>query len=250
MKKTINVLVVEDEYLVAADIEESLIALGYSVQKTVASGQAAIDEVKRNLPDIILMDIVLKGEMSGIEAATIIQQEHDVPIIYLTANADFSTVEKAKVSLPYGYILKPFTDKELQTNIEISRFKFENDIKYKIENEQFNKIIKINSSDLNEIIIDTENGFEKIVITDVYFIEQTNHQCLIHSLNNTVAVKKHISEIELKFPKNNFIRVSDCHIINKDKIFLIKFPDIIIADLMSVITIEDSYKNLFEETIK
>jgi CheY-like chemotaxis protein len=74
----LNILIVEDEILVATDIEESLESLGYSVQNAVASGQAAIDEVEKNLPDIILMDIVLKGEMTGIEAANIIRKKYNV----------------------------------------------------------------------------------------------------------------------------------------------------------------------------
>ena len=113
----LKVLIVEDEILVATDIEESLQSLGYIVQKAVVTGKAALQEVEKSLPDIILMDIMLKGEMTGIETANLIRQKHDVPIIYLTANADISTIEKAKTSLPYGYIIKPFTEKDLQTNI-------------------------------------------------------------------------------------------------------------------------------------
>lgn len=139
--KKINVLIVEDEILVATDIEESLTGLGYSVQNSVATGAAAISEVEKQLPDIILMDIMLKGPMTGIEAASHIRKHHNVPIIYLTANADISTIEKAKHSLPYGYIIKPFNEKDLQTNIEIARFKFENDMKTQMESDQFNKFL-------------------------------------------------------------------------------------------------------------
>ncbi len=137
-KSEYKILVVEDELLVATDIEESLDSLGYIVQGTVDTGLGAISNVEKSLPDLILMDINLKGEMSGIEAAKIITQNHNVPIIYLTANADLSTINQAKVALPYGYIIKPFTDKDLQTNIEIAIFRFENDMKLKMESEQFN----------------------------------------------------------------------------------------------------------------
>ena len=138
MNSKYKILIVEDEILVASDIQESLESLGYTVQGMVDTAQKAIDAVENELPDLILMDINLKGEMTGIDAARQITKEHDVPIIYLTANTDMDTVSKAKVALPYGYISKPFTDKDLRTNIEIAIFKFANDVKMKMESEQFN----------------------------------------------------------------------------------------------------------------
>lgn len=246
----LNVLVVEDEFLVAADIEESLISLGYKVQNTVASGQAAIDEVKKNLPDIILMDIILKGEMNGIEAATHIQQKHNVPIIYLTANADIGTVEKAKVSLPYGYIIKPFTDKELQTNIEIARFKFENDVKSKIESDQFNRFFQQGETkDKSQLIVEAETGLEKIRMEDVYFIEQGDNHCLIHLLGDTILVKSSLDELEKRLPADHFARVSGTHLINTRKVFMAKLPEVIISDKMSVITVEEPYIETLQSKI-
>lgn len=246
----LNILIVEDEFLVAADIEESLVSLGYKVQNCVASGLGAIAEVEKNLPDIILMDIVLKGEMNGIEAATIINQKHNVPIIYLTANADIGTVEKAKVSLPYGYIIKPFTEKELHTNIEIARFKFENDIKSKIESDQFNKFFELGKRDKQQLIVDSEGGLEKISLPDVYYIEQDGDACQIHLLNESIVVKRALDDLARRFPDDIFVRVSKDHLVNTQKIFMAKFPEIIIADKMSVITVEDAYKELLESKIQ
>lgn len=242
----LNILVVEDEFLVAADIEESLISLGYKVQNTVASGPAAIAEVEKNLPDLILMDIILKGEMTGIEAATVIGEKHNVPIIYLTANADFATVEKAKISLPYGYILKPFTEKELQTNIEIARFKFENDLKSRIESDQFNKFFRLNEEKKELLMVDSDKGLEKIQLPDVYYIEQSGENCKAHMRGENVLIRSTLDEIASHFPTDKFVRVSRDHLVNIDKIFIAKFPEIIIADKMSVIIVEKEYKEAFE----
>ncbi len=242
----LNILVVEDEFLVAADIEESLISLGYKVQNTVASGPAAIAEVEKNLPDLILMDIILKGEMTGIEAATVIGEKHNVPIIYLTANADFATVEKAKISLPYGYILKPFTEKELQTNIEIARFKFENDLKSRIESDQFNKFFRLNEEKEELLMVDSDKGLEKIHLPDVYYIEQSGENCKAHMRGDNVLIRSTLDEIASHFPADKFVRVSRDHLVNIDKIFIAKFPEIIIADKMSVIIVEKEYKEAFE----
>lgn len=247
--KKLNILIVEDEFIVAADIEESLKHLGYEVQNTVASGAAAIAEVERNLPDIILMDIVLKGEMSGIEAASIIQQHHDVPVIYLTANADVATVDKAKMSLPYGYIIKPFTDTELQTNIEIAYFKFQNDVKFKIENEQFNRLFQKTTAARDEIIVQESNGLGKIMPQDVYYIRQTGAGCMVYLADAEIALSLSLDDIALQLPKEAFIRVNEQDLINLQKIFIVKLPDLILADLMAVITVSPEFRQGVEQLL-
>lgn len=234
----LNILIVEDEFLVGADIEESLIGLGYNVQKCVASGPAAIAEVERRLPDVILMDIRLKGEMTGIDAAKLIRENHDVPIIYLTANADLSTIEQAKSSLPYGYIIKPFTEKDLQTNIEIARFKFENDIQMKIESDQYNALFKQGAKLQDQNFFDGEDGLLRVSFEDVYYIEEEEDglNCRLHYRDETTIIKRRLDEIENRFPSGQFFRVNARVMINNQKIFLAKEPEIIIADRMAVIT--------------
>lgn len=242
----LDILVVEDEFLVAADIEESLLGLGYNVQATVASGKAAIEEVERKLPDLILMDIILKGDMTGIEAANIIGQKHDVPVIFLTANADVSTIEKAKISLPYGYIIKPYSEKDLQTNIEIARYKFENDIQSKMESDQFNKFFKSSSKIKNQLILEGEEGLEKINLPNVYYVEQNGDHSMVHLRDEKVAVMGSLDEVEKRFPENTFVRVSEDYLINLDKVFIAKYPELIMADKMTVIMVEDEYRDLLE----
>ena len=118
-----NILVVEDEKIVALDIKNRLIDFGYNVPAIVSSGEDAVEKAGDLLPDLILMDIMLKGDMDGIEAAEQIHELYDIPIVYLTAYADEKTLERAKVTEPFGYILKPFEERELRTNIEIALYK-------------------------------------------------------------------------------------------------------------------------------
>lgn len=119
-----KVLVVEDERIVAEDIKGRLQKLGYTVQGMACSGEEAIKKAEETHPDLVLMDIVLEGKMNGIEASKIIGSRFNIPFVYLTAYADDKTLEKAKVTEPYGYILKPFEDRELQTIIEIALHKY------------------------------------------------------------------------------------------------------------------------------
>lgn len=115
-----NILVVEDESLVAKDIQNRLKKFGYTVPAIATSGEDAIQKVAEIYPDLVLMDIQLKGKLDGIEAAEKIYNDFNIPVIYLTANADESTLERAKITQPYGYIIKPFKEKELKTTIEIT----------------------------------------------------------------------------------------------------------------------------------
>jgi signal transduction histidine kinase len=118
-----TILVVEDDGIIAMTLRNKLIGLGYDVPPTVFSGEEAVAKARELCPDVVLMDIHLRGEMDGIEAAEQIRAQHDVPVIYLTAYADEETLTRAKITEPYGYILKPYQERELQSAIEIALYK-------------------------------------------------------------------------------------------------------------------------------
>ena len=120
-----KVLVVEDEAIAAIDIKQSLKRLGYDVIGTAATGKAAIEAVKKKKPDMVLMDIVLPGTMNGIAAAGKIRSRFNIPVVYLTAYADNETLERARLTGPFGYITKPFDDRELKATIEMALYKAE-----------------------------------------------------------------------------------------------------------------------------
>ena len=115
-----NILIVEDELLIAKNIARKLEKNGYSISKIVSSGQAAIDLIDQQKPDLILMDVAIKGEIDGIETATIIKSKLDIPIIFLTAYANDETLDRASETGCYGYLIKPFRDKELQAAIKMA----------------------------------------------------------------------------------------------------------------------------------
>jgi EAL domain-containing protein (putative c-di-GMP-specific phosphodiesterase class I)/AmiR/NasT family two-component response regulator len=115
-----RILIVEDELLIGRQLEKKLHRLGYVVTGIVSSGDAAIRAVSEDDPDLILMDIVIKGDMDGIETAEIIQRDLRKPVIYLTAYADDETISRAEVSPAYGYIVKPFQDREIHAMIKLA----------------------------------------------------------------------------------------------------------------------------------
>ncbi len=118
-----KILVVEDENIVALEIKKRLQKLGYIVPGVASTGEDAIIKAEGILPDLVLMDIMLKGEIDGIQAAGEIRSRFNIPVIYLTAYSDEETLERAKLTEPYGYILKPFEEDDLRTTIEIALYR-------------------------------------------------------------------------------------------------------------------------------
>ena len=131
-----KIMVVEDSIVVSRDIGARLANLGYGVAATAVTGQEAIDKAEETQPDLILMDINLKGPMDGVEAAEQIHKRLDIPIVYLTAQSDEGTLKRAKLTGPFGYLLKPFDERDLHTTIEIALYKHDSEIKLQDESHQ------------------------------------------------------------------------------------------------------------------
>ncbi len=137
-----KILIVEDEIIIAMEIAERLKAMGYEVTRIVSNGQMAIENVKKDKPDLILMDIMIQGNMDGIETATKIRSFSDIPVIYLTANADESTLQRAKVSDAFGYLIKPFEERELNTTIEMALYKHKMEVKLRENEARFRGLVQ------------------------------------------------------------------------------------------------------------
>ena len=155
-----QILVVEDESIVAEHIRRSLKKLGYSVSSVVNTGEKAVKEVEKNSPDLVLMDIVLQGETDGIETAKQIRSRFNIPVVYLTAYSDEKILERAKITEPFGYVIKPFNERDLRINIEIALYKhkMERDLK---ESEQW---LAATLKSLGEAVIATDKkGIIKII---------------------------------------------------------------------------------------
>jgi PAS domain S-box-containing protein len=124
-----KILIVEDESIVAMGIEHRLHQLGYQVAGIADSGSMAIEQIRENHPDLALMDIQLKEDMDGIEAAQYIRNHFNIPVVFLTAHADTRTLQRAKITEPFGYITKPFQERDLYTTIEMALYKHKMDSK-------------------------------------------------------------------------------------------------------------------------
>jgi PAS domain S-box-containing protein len=136
MSKT-KILVVEDESIVAKDIQNTLIKLGYDVPATASNAAAAYDKLDEIQPDLVFLDIKLKGDVDGIQIAERIKNAYDIPVIFLTSFVDKQTLDRAKITEPYGYLVKPFSEPDLQSTIEMALYKFQKDKETRNSKERF-----------------------------------------------------------------------------------------------------------------
>jgi two-component system, response regulator PdtaR len=121
---SIRILIVEDEPIISDDIESTLTVNDYDIAGKAYSSTMALDMLINRLPDLVLLDIAIKGDKDGIDVAAIIREKYHIPFIYLTSFSDKITLERAKPTMPYGYIVKPFKDRDIITSIELAMFRF------------------------------------------------------------------------------------------------------------------------------
>ncbi len=245
-----NVLVVEDESIVSKDIQHSLKKLGYNVVGAAATGEQAVKLAVEAQPDIILMDIMLKGEMNGIEAATQIRQETNIPVIFLTAYADESTLNKAKVTQPYGYIIKPFKEIDIHTSIEMALYKHKKEAEVLKERDLLFNLVENQGSANDLLFVKSNSRLVKLRISDIYFIEALKDYVVINTLNARYTVHSTMKDIEGKLPESEFVRVHRSFIVRIDKIVAIEQPNLILENDKKVIPIGGSYKDDLSRRLK
>ncbi|MFT4600030.1 MAG: DNA-binding LytR/AlgR family response regulator [Arenicella sp.] len=241
MAKT-NVLVVEDESIVSKDIQHSLKKLGYNVVGAASTGERAFELASSEKPDIILMDIMLKGDINGIEVASRVKEELQIPVIYLTAYADESTLEKAKVTEPYGYIIKPFKEVDLHTSIEMALYKFSKEKEVLKARDLFYSIIE-NKDSKDFIFVKSKSRLVKIKTIDIYFVEALKDYVVINTLDSRYTIHSTMKDIVAKLEQDNFIRVHRSFIVRLDKIASIEYPNLHLEKDKKIIPIGGSFKD-------
>lgn len=237
----INVLVVEDESIVSKDIQHSLKKLGYNVVGAAATGEKALELVRSENPDVVLMDIMLKGDMSGIDTAEIIKNEVTTPVIYLTAYADEATLAKAKITEPYGYIIKPFKEIDLHTSIEMAIYKSVKNREVEKERDLLFSIVEGKDSQ-DFIFVKANSKLVKLKTEDIFFIEALKDYVVINTVDARYTIHSTMKDIEKKLGNENFIRVHRSFIVRLDKISAIEYPNLHLEDDKKVVPIGGSYR--------
>ncbi len=203
-------MIVEDEMIIGANISLQLSKLGYDVTGIVSRGEEAIAHLNQNRPDVVLMDIQLKGALDGIETAIKMQHERKVPVIYLTANADDENFERAKATNPYAFISKPFKKLDLQRAIELTMDRLDRNGNDK--SEEPTCVSPFIQSDC--IYVRRNERMIKILINDIYYFEADRNYCKIFAKNKECLLVMTLKEIDDKLPAEHFLRIHRSFIIN------------------------------------
>ena len=248
MAKT-SVLVVEDESIVAKDIQNSLKKLGYTVPSVENTGEEAIDAAGQHRPDLILMDIMLKGDISGIEAAEQIKNRYQIPVIFLTAYADESTLSKAKVTEPYGYIIKPFKEIDLHTSIEMALYKHGKEQEVRKERDLYSSIV-LDKSVEDCIFVKSNSRLVKVKTAEIFFVEALKDYVIIHTKDSKYTVHSTMKDMLAKLASSEFLRVHRSYIVRVDKIVAIEQNNLVIEDDKKIIPVGGSYRDELHSRLK
>jgi len=191
-----KILIVEDEAIVAMDIRVSLRNLGY-VPSVVSSGEEAIQKTEKSHPDLVLMDIMLKGEMDGVEAAGEIRSRFNIPVVYLTAYSDQDTLKRAKITEPFGYLLKPFQERDLLVTIEMVLHKHKLEGELRLSKESFNNIV---NKSVDGIIIVDQQGIVRFINPALESLLNRKVDELLGEIFDFPVVPGDVSEVDIIRP--------------------------------------------------
>lgn len=212
MSEKTRILIVEDDMIIAANISLQLSKLGYEVTGIESRGEEAINHALENRPDIILMDIQLKGEINGIEAAREIHEKASIPLIYLTANSDEASFQKAKETKPYAFISKPFNKLDLQRTIELVVEKIKED-----SNEDRNTNSLIEALD-DRIFIRNNGKLIKLMLDEILYIEADRNYCNIITNGQNYLIVSPLNTFCQRMESKDFLRVHRSYVVNLRKL--------------------------------
>lgn len=211
MPSKIKIFIVEDEMIIGSNISLQLSKLGYEVTGLVPRGEDALTHIKKEQPDIILLDIQLKGELDGIDTAKQIQKEFSIPIIYLTANADEAHFDRAKETKPHAFISKPFKNIDLQRAIELTVERIQTQ-----EEEVYKNPTPFILSD--SIFVKYQEKMVKVIIKDILYIEAERNYCRIYTKGKEFLLVMTLKDLDEKLPAEHFLRIHRSFIINISQI--------------------------------
>ncbi len=197
MAENYRIIVVEDEVLIAEDLKDVIESLGYEVCCICYDSERALDQIHRQQPDMVILDINIRGTKSGIEVGQIIRNQYDIPFIYLSSLSDRDTLDKAKVTRPGGYLVKPFKDRDLLSTIEMAIYNHTMDLnKGRLSHSYVNTLSHTDLSPKEyEVVIDIIAGLNNRQIGEKHFV----------SIN---TIKTHVKRIFVKLEVNDRVSLT------------------------------------------
>lgn len=246
MEQPIKILIVEDNVIIADDMQSMLEEIGYEIVDNVIVYEQAVEVLKSQQVDLVLIDIILASDKTGIDLGKHIRENYDIPFIFVTSNSDRATVENAKTVKPNGYLVKPFEQQDLYTSIEIALSNFiygkENGNKG-FSSEELNDDVPMSNSILKDsIFVKKQHLYYRIQFGDIQFIKADNVYLEVNTIDKKFLVRSPLKDYLEKLPQNKFYRAHKSYIVNVDHIDAINSKDIMINN--TLIPISKDFKEL------
>ena len=246
MKNPLRILIVEDEMVIGANISLELTKFGYEVTGLVPRGEEALVHFRENQPDIVLLDINLKGNIDGIQTAELMQKEQDILVIYLTANADDAHFNRAKATHPYAFISKPYKSVDLKRAIELAELQTASFS----ESDKSSAALKDKSSFVltDSVFVRNNEKMVKILVKDIYYIEAERNYCRIYSKDKEYLLVMTLKDISEKLPKGQFVRIHRSYIVNVEHVDEVAISHVALAK--KAIPISKPFRNDLMEMLQ
>lgn len=234
----IKVGIVEDEMIIALGITDALKEIGYEVTEPANNYTQALQMISREKPDILLLDIQLSGNKDGIDVAQVVRKDYHIPFIFLTANADAETLERAKAVAPHAYLLKPFRKNDLFTSIELCLHNFS--LAQKLSKQP--KTTEDGNYIINDaLFIKQGNYFHKVKVADIFYLESDNIYVNVHTPKGKMLVRSTLQDYMDLIGSSQFVRVHRSFVVNINHIETINSEYLIINNVQ--IPVSKSYRD-------
>ena len=242
MERPIRILIVEDNVIIADDMQSMLEEIGYEIVDNVIVYEQAERVLKAEQVDLVLIDIILASDKTGIDLGKHIRENYDIPFIFVTSNSDRATVENAKTVKPNGYLVKPFEQQDLYTSIEIalSNFTYGTAKSSSGENMGDEDVPMSNSVLKDSIFVKKQHLYYRIQFGDIQFIKADNVYLEVNTVDKKFLVRSPLKDYLEKLPKKKFYRAHKSYIVNVDHIDAINSKDVMINN--NLIPISKDFK--------
>lgn len=247
MEQPIKILIVEDNVIIADDMQSMLEEIGYEIVDNVIVYEQAEEVLKTKQVDLVLIDIILASDKTGIDLGKHIREKYNIPFIFVTSNSDRATVENAKTVRPNGYLVKPFEQQDLYTSIEIALSSFnynEKQISKTISDDDDTDLedkLVSNSVLKDSIFVKKQHLYYRIQFSDIQFIKADNVYLEVNTSDKKFLVRSPLKDYLEKLPANKFYRAHKSYIVNVDHIEAINSKDILINN--NLIPISKEFKD-------
>ena len=236
MEQPIKILIVEDNVIIADDMQSMLEEIGYEIVDNVIVYEQAVEVLKTQQVDLVLIDIILASDKTGIDLGKHIRENYDIPFIFVTSNSDRATVENAKTVKPNGYLVKPFEQQDLYTSIEIALSNFiygKQNVAKGISHDDVNEDVPMSNSILKDsIFVKKQHLYYRIQFGDIQFIKADNVYLEVNTIDKKFLVRSPLKDYLEKLPQNKFYRAHKSYIVNVDHIDAINSKDIMINNTL------------------